>query len=103
MNNKQDKSPRSLLSTSDSPLSSPKRTKSMKNNRNVLLVLTGRGLKYFLLTLLGFAIALIVFHVFQATSIIQILLSATVLIWFVRIAVSLFCMFAIAMILESWG
>ncbi|WP_334913041.1 hypothetical protein [Nostoc sp.] len=73
-----------------------------KDNQNPLLTLTGRGLKYFMLTLVGFAIALIVFHVFGAFSLVQILLSISVWIWFGRVAVSLFCLFAIAMIFESW-
>ncbi|WP_322729785.1 hypothetical protein [Nostoc sp. ChiQUE01b] len=73
-----------------------------EENQNQLLTLTGRGLKYFLLTLVGFAIAFVVFHVFGAFSIAKSLLSISVWIWFGRVAVSLFCLFAIAMIFESW-
>lgn len=87
-------------------LPSEDRKKTMKtnheNNRNLLLILTARGLKFFLLTLAGLAIAFIVFHVFGAFAIAQSLLSFDVLVWFIRGAVSLFCLFAIAMIFESW-
>jgi len=87
-------------------LPSEDRKKTMKtnheNNRNPLLILTARGLKFFLLTLAGFAIAFVVFHVFGAFAIAKSLLSFDVLVWFIRGAVSLFCLFAIAMIFESW-
>lgn len=76
---------------------------NIKNNQNLLFNWACKGLKYFLFTLLGFAIALVLFHVFGAVSIVGILLSASVWIWFARTAVFLFCLFAIAMILESWG
>ncbi|WP_242057747.1 MULTISPECIES: hypothetical protein [Nostoc] len=72
------------------------------NNHNPLLILTGKGLKYLVLALAGFAIAFIVFHVFGAFSLAQSLLSVEVWIWFVRVAVLLFCLFAIAMMFESW-
>ncbi|MBD2614581.1 MAG: hypothetical protein RMY62_029635 [Nostoc sp. ZfuVER08] len=73
-----------------------------EKNQNPLLILTGRGLKFLVWALAGFAIAFVVFHVFGASSLAQGLLSADIWIWFLRIAVSLFCLFAIAMIFESW-
>ncbi|BAZ83640.1 hypothetical protein PN497_09465 [Sphaerospermopsis kisseleviana CS-549] len=79
----------------------------MRNNRqdnpNPLLNLAGKGLKYLLLTISGFAIAIVVFNVFGAWSIVTVLLSLNIWIWFIRAAISLFCMFAIAMIFESWS
>ncbi|MEJ6481348.1 hypothetical protein N0Y54_08395 [Nostoc punctiforme UO1] len=77
--------------------------KILKDDNNILLNLTGKGLKYFLLTLLGVAVAFVVSQVFGAVSIVGILLSASLWIWFARIAVSLFCLFAIAIVVESWG
>lgn len=77
--------------------------KIIKDDNNMLLNLTGKGLKYFLLALLGVAVAFVVSHVFGAVSIVGILLSASLWIWFARIAVSLFCLFAIAIVVESWG
>jgi len=81
-------------------------TKTMKtertNNHNPLLILTGKGLKYLVLALAGFAIAFIVFHVFGAFSLAQSLLSVEVWMWFLRFAVLLFCLFAVAMMFESW-
>ncbi len=72
------------------------------NNDNRLLILTGKGLKYLVWALAGFAIAFVVFHAFGAFSLAQSLLSVGIWIWFLRVAVSLFCLFAIAMIFESW-
>ncbi|MEA5505115.1 hypothetical protein VB735_18780 [Halotia wernerae UHCC 0503] len=76
---------------------------NLKDDKNLLLKWAGKGLKYFILTLLGFAIALVVSDVFGAVSLTAILLSPSIWIWFLRVAVFLFCLFAIAMILESWG
>ncbi|MEH2334444.1 hypothetical protein [Nostoc sp.] len=76
---------------------------NLKDDENVLFKWFCQGLKYFLLTLLGLAIALVLSHVFGAVSIVGMLLSTSLWIWFVRIAVSLFCLFAIAMIIESWS
>jgi hypothetical protein len=76
---------------------------NLKNNQNLLFNWACKGLKYFLFILLGFAIALVVFHAFGAVSIVAMLLSASIWIWFARIAVSLFCLFAIAIVVESWG
>ncbi|MEH1856939.1 MAG: hypothetical protein V7L21_02785 [Nostoc sp.] len=72
------------------------------NNDNRLLILTGKGLKYLVWALAGFAIAFVVFQAFGAFSLAQSLLSVGIWIWFLRVAVSLFCLFAIAMIFESW-
>ncbi|MEH2423877.1 MAG: hypothetical protein V7K48_24125 [Nostoc sp.] len=76
---------------------------NLKDDENLLFKWFCQGLKYFLLTLLGLAIALVLSHVFGAVSIVGMLLSTSLWIWFVRIAVSLFCLFAIAMIVESWS
>ncbi|WP_375493302.1 hypothetical protein [uncultured Nostoc sp.] len=70
---------------------------------NLLFKWTCKGLKYFLLTLLGLAIALVLSHVFGTVSIVGMLLSTILWIWFMRIAVFLFCLFVIAIIVESWG
>ncbi|MCC5638146.1 hypothetical protein LC593_20370 [Nostoc sp. CHAB 5844] len=99
MSNKQDERSRVELPSED-------KKKTMKtnqeDNRNPLLILTARGLKFLLLTVAGFAIAFVVFHVFGAFAIAKSLLSFDVWVWFIRGAVSLFCLFAIAMIFESW-
>jgi hypothetical protein len=76
---------------------------NLKNDENLLFKWFCQGLKYFLLTLLGLAIALVLSHVFGAVSIIAMLLSPGLWIWVVRIAISLVCLFAIAMIVESWS
>ncbi|WP_016953402.1 hypothetical protein [Anabaena sp. PCC 7108] len=74
-----------------------------KDNQNLLLTLTGRGLKYFLLTIFGFAMAFIVFHVCGASTIAETLLSFGVFVSFSRVAILLFCLFSITMIWESWS
>jgi hypothetical protein len=91
--NKQRESSLAQLPTED-------KKKTMKTNP--LLILTGKGLKYFVLALAGFAIAFVVFQIFGAFSLAQSLISFNVGIWFLRVAVLLFCLFAIAMIFESW-
>jgi threonine/homoserine/homoserine lactone efflux protein len=77
----------------------------MKNNlsedRNLLFKWACKGLKFFLLTLLGFAIACVISQVFGADTIVQMLLSPSVLEWLGRIAVFIFCSFAVAIIYES--
>jgi hypothetical protein len=73
-----------------------------KNDRNLLLMWTWRGTKFFLLTLVGFAIAFVFSHTLGAVSLAQTLLSVAVGTWVLRGAVSLFCLFAIGMIFESW-
>ncbi|MCC5638725.1 hypothetical protein LC593_23400 [Nostoc sp. CHAB 5844] len=60
---------------------------------NLLFRLTSKGLKYLLLMLVGFAIVFIFSHAFGAISL---------AISLVRVAVLLFCLFVIAMIVESW-
>ena len=74
-----------------------------KDNQSLLLILTGKGLKYLILTIFGFAIAVVVFYVCGASSIAKILLSFDVFIYFLRFAVLLFCLLAITMIWESWS
>ncbi|BAY23050.1 hypothetical protein NIES2100_28140 [Calothrix sp. NIES-2100] len=76
---------------------------NFKEDQNLLFTWACRGLKYFLLTVLGFFIACVVSQAFGAVSIVGILLSASVWIWFLRSGVFLFCLFAIAMMIESWG
>ncbi|MCF4967790.1 hypothetical protein CV014_12040 [Nostoc sp. CMAA1605] len=76
--------------------------KNLQDKQNPLLILTGTGLKYFVLTLAGFAIAIVVFQVFGASALTEILLSGAVWIWFLRVAALLFSLFAVGMIVESW-
>lgn len=76
---------------------------SLKDNDNFLFRWFCRGLKYFLLALLGVAIAFVVSQTFRADIIVGILLSQFLWIWMARIAISLVCLFAIAMIIESWS
>lgn len=76
---------------------------SLKDNRKLLFNWACKGLKYFLLILLGLAIALIVSHAFGAVSLVGLLLSASIWLWLLRIAVFLFSLFAIAMMIESWS
>ncbi|HEY9801396.1 MAG TPA: hypothetical protein V6D25_13635 [Leptolyngbyaceae cyanobacterium] len=73
------------------------------NNQNQLLVWAGRGLKYFLLMLVGLAIAFIISHTFTILPILGLLKSWDIWLWIARAAISLLCLFAIAMIFESWG
>ena len=77
----------------------------MKNNltddRNLLFKWTCKSLKFFLLTLLGFAIACVISQVFGADTIVQLLLSPSVWEWLGRIAVFIFCSFAVAIFYES--
>lgn len=73
-----------------------------QDNQNILLILTGKGLKYLLLALTGFAIALVVFNVLEVHKVTKLLLEFPIWNWFARSAVLLFCMFSLAMILESW-
>lgn len=76
---------------------------NLKREQNSILKLACKGLRYFLLTLFGFAIVIVLSQVFGAVPIVRILLSPSLWIWFLRIAVFLFCLFAIAMIFESWS
>ncbi|MBD2728557.1 hypothetical protein H6G96_20100 [Nostoc sp. FACHB-892] len=76
---------------------------NFKDNDSLLLRWFFKGLKYFLLALLGLAVVFVVSHTFGAITIVAMLLSEIVWIWVARIAISLVCLFAIAMIIESWG
>lgn len=76
---------------------------SLKDNDNLLFNWFCQGLKYFLLALLGVVLAFVVSHAFGAEMIVGMLLSASLWVWVARIAISLVCLFAIAMITESWG
>jgi membrane protein DedA with SNARE-associated domain len=73
----------------------------LKDDRNLLFQLSCKTLKYFLLTLLGFALACIVSKVLGTSLIVAILLSQNVWEWFFRIAVLIFCLFVIAIVFES--
>ncbi|MEH2181009.1 hypothetical protein [Nostoc sp.] len=73
----------------------------LNDDRNLLFDWACKGLKYFMLTLLGFAIALVIFRVFGASTIVQMLLDLRVWEWLLRIAVFIFCFFAVAIIYES--
>ncbi|OUL37664.1 hypothetical protein BV372_01510 [Nostoc sp. T09] len=76
---------------------------NFKDDQNLLFKWASRGLKYFLLTVLGFVIACVVSHSFGAASLTAMLLSPSLWIWFFRIGVFLFCVFAIAVVIESWS
>ncbi|MEH1765103.1 hypothetical protein [Nostoc sp.] len=76
---------------------------SFKDNDNLLFKWFFIGLKYFLLGLLGLVIALVVSHALGANAIVGMLLSASLWLWVARIGIFLMCLFAIAMIFESWG
>lgn len=74
---------------------------NLTDSRNFLFQLACKGLKYFLLTLLGFAIAYVLSQVFEFSTIVHMLLSPSLWEWILRIAVFIFCVFAIAIIYES--
>lgn len=76
---------------------------SLKDNDNLLFKWFCQGLKYFLLALLGLVVAYVLSQVFGAVSVVGMLLSESLRIWVARIAIFLVCLFAIAMILESWS
>lgn len=76
---------------------------NIKRDQNRFLNWAGRGLKYWLLALVGVAIAVTVARVFGANSVVGWLLSASVWVWFWRVGMFVFCLFAIAIILESWS
>ena len=74
---------------------------NLTDEYNPLLKLACKALKYFLLTLLGFAIAYVVSTVFGAVPVVRMLLFPTLWQWFVRIAVFLLFLLAVAIIVES--
>ncbi|MEH2297861.1 MAG: hypothetical protein V7K88_02000 [Nostoc sp.] len=76
---------------------------SLKDNDNLLFKWFCQGLKYFLLALLGLAVAYVLSQIFGAVSVVGMLLSESLWIWVARIAIFLVCLFAIAMIIESWS
>jgi hypothetical protein len=71
------------------------------NEYTPLMRLVSKILKYFLLIILGFAIAYILSTAFNALPIAQILLPFVVF-WFQKLGIILLCLFATAVILESW-
>ncbi|WP_256871681.1 hypothetical protein [Nostoc sp. TCL26-01] len=75
---------------------------NFNNKQNPLLVWFGRGFKYFSLMLVGLAIAFVVSHAFGIVVILALLRSPDTWTWIGRLAISLFCLFAMAMIFESW-
>ncbi|WP_315790975.1 hypothetical protein [Fischerella sp. JS2] len=74
---------------------------NLTDEHNFLFKWACKGLKFFLLTLLGFAIAYVISKVFGVSTIVQMLLHPSVWEFFFRIAVFIFCLFAIAIIYES--
>jgi ABC-type Na+ efflux pump permease subunit len=73
----------------------------LNDDCHLLFNLACKSLKYFLLTLLGFALALVISSVFGAYTIVQMLLYPSIWEWLFRIAVSILCFFAVAIIYES--
>jgi hypothetical protein len=73
----------------------------LNGDSNLLFIWACKSLKYFLLTLLGFAIALVISRVLGASTIVQIILYPSLWEWLFRIAAFIFCFFAIAIIYES--
>ncbi len=74
---------------------------NLKDENSLLFKWACKALKYFLLTLLGFAIAYVFSQLFTITPILKFLLSLSVWEWFVRAGVFIFCLFAITIIFES--
>lgn len=74
----------------------------LQDDYNLLFKFAVKGLKYFVLALVGFAIAYVISTVLNVVPIAQILLSSILWQWMMRIAVFIFCLFAIAIILDSW-
>lgn len=74
---------------------------TLNDDCNLLFDWACKSLKYFMLTLLGFAIALVISRVFGASTIVQMLLDLSVWEWLLRIAVFIFCFFAVVIIYES--
>lgn len=75
---------------------------NLTDNLSVWFKWTCKGLKFFLLILLGFAIACVISQVFGASTIVQMILAPSVWEWIGRIAVFIFCSFAVAIIYESF-
>lgn len=75
---------------------------NLQDDYNLLFKFAVKGLKYFVLALVGFAIAYVISTLLNVVPIAQILLSSILWQWMMRIAVFIFCMFAIAIILDSW-
>jgi hypothetical protein len=71
------------------------------NQYTPLMRLASKILKYFLLIMLGFAIAYILSTAFNALPIVKILLPF-VLFCFQKLGIILLCLLAAAVILESW-
>jgi hypothetical protein len=74
---------------------------NIKDENSLLFKWACKVLKYFLLTILGFAVACILSQVFSISAILELLLSPNVWQWFARAGVFIFCLFAIAIIFES--
>ncbi|MCW5312761.1 hypothetical protein GTQ43_02530 [Nostoc sp. KVJ3] len=77
----------------------------MKNNLtddgNFLFKLACKALKFFMLSLFGFVIAYVISQVFGVDTIVQMVLSPSLWEWLGRIAIFIFCFFAVAIIYES--
>ncbi|MCC5620638.1 hypothetical protein [Nostoc sp. CHAB 5715] len=73
----------------------------LTDDGNFLFNSACKVLKFFLLSLFGFVIAYVISQVFGVDTIVQMLLSPSLWEWLGRIAVFIFCLFAVAIIYES--
>ena len=74
---------------------------NLPEDHNLLFIWACRSLKYFLLTIFGFAIACVVSQVLGTSTITQMLFSFSLWEWLGRAAIFIFCFFGIAIIYES--
>jgi len=74
---------------------------NLTDDHNMLLKLVTKGLKYFLLVLVGFAIAYVISIILGGTQIVSPLLPSLG-DWVVRLGTILLCLIGIAIIVESW-
>ena len=73
---------------------------NLTNDHNPLLKLVFKGFKYFLLALVGFAIAYVISIILGGTQIVNPLLPLLG-DWVLRLAIILFCLMVTAIIVES--
>lgn len=69
---------------------------------NALFRLAWKGLRYLLLSILGFTITYVLSTVFGAVFVVDFLLSPNLWQWVLRIFIALFSLFMIAIIFESF-
>ncbi len=74
---------------------------NLTGDRNILFKWACKSLKFFLLTLVGFAIACVMSQVIGAEAIAQMLLSVSVWEWLGRTAIFILCWLSVAIIYES--